>query len=215
MRKGYVGDDAMRSRLSQRTRWLNNESVGAWMVVAVLLGAGCAQSQASAGLYQVTAPLFALENGPVQACRGSDFTYPPQRCSGVEVRGVDIRHVDHVAVFPNGTMQSTTAFQLVGTWDGHALTVREAPKPVLTATGSPNPCVGDAQTATPTTKALALQQRIAGDQSVLNSHGLAFLAAYACGNFVDIVVAVSSPTVVSYLNAHYTDIQVSGWLRPI
>ena len=95
-------------------------------------------------LWTGTATLLQLSGGDVFLCGGGVLTsLPPAGCGGAVVRGLDPMTVDGAERYANGTI-TTPSVRLVGTWDGHALTVtqpaeRRDPDPPAGQAGVPEP----------------------------------------------------------------------------
>jgi hypothetical protein len=168
-----------------------------------VLGAG--SSGPAAIRYELNAPL-GVAGGRVFAC----FSYAlmdPVSCGGIEVKGVDISQIpegggDH------GSPWSQT-MRLVGTWDGQALTLTQAPQPTQTASGLPQPCTQD---FSPQPGADSTQYQIEVADA-LRSRGVDVLMSTGCdGNAVGIVVPVADDATVNWLTSHY-HVKIVGWLR--
>src|ERR1700680_4606603 len=114
-------------------------SMGLGLVAATLGVLGAGNQGPAATRYELNAPLLAT-GGRVFACF-SDALMDPASCGGNEVKGVDISQLpdgggDHGLPFSH-------PMRLVGTWDGQALTLTEAPQPARAAPGPPEPCSQD------------------------------------------------------------------------
>src|SRR5260370_34398158 len=67
---------------------------------------------------------------------------PVHACGGIEVRGVDASRLPGGDGYPGGGHVSH-AMRLVGTWDGHALTLTEPPQLAAQSPGPPPPAPPD------------------------------------------------------------------------
>jgi hypothetical protein len=169
-----------------------------------VLGAG--SSGPAAIRYELNAPLLAT-GGRVFACFSDALMDPTTGCGGIEVKGVDVSKVpdgggDH------GLPWSQT-MRLVGTWDGHALTLTEAPQPAQTAPGLPQPCTQDFSPQ-PGFDSIQLQIEVA---DALRNRGIDVLMSTGCdGMKVGVVLPVADDATVDWLTRHY-HVNVVGWLR--
>jgi hypothetical protein len=169
-----------------------------------LLGAG--SSGPTAIRYELNAPLLAT-GGRVFACFSDALMGPSSGCGGIEVKGVDISQVPDGGG-DNGSPWSQ-AMRLVGTWDGHALTVTERPQLAEKAAGLPEPCTQDF-TPQPGFDSMQLQIEVA---EALRKRGIDALMSTGCdGTTVGVVVAVADDETVNWLTAHYR-VKIVGWLR--
>src|SRR6202048_2969496 len=101
--------------------------------------------------------------------------------------------------------------RLVGTWDGQALTLTEAPQPAQTAPGLPQPCPQDF-TPQPGFDSIQLQIEVA---KALRNRGIDVLMSTGCdGVTVGVVLPVADDATVDWLTKHY-HVKVVGWLRPV
>jgi hypothetical protein len=132
---------------------------------------------------------------------------------GILVDGTDIQYVRGVERYEDGTLM-TPVLHLIGTWDGHALTLTEPPQPAASETPLPEPCV---QTASPewSPNVPVRQLQVGNDQSTLEAHRIVVLETVTCGSTLGIGVAVAAPDTVRYLESDYGKVSVTGWLRPL
>lgn len=171
-----------------------------------VLGAG--SNGPAAIRYELSAPLLA-NGGRVFACFSDALMGPAAGCGGIEVKGVDVSQIpdgggDH------GSPWSQT-MRLVGTWDGQALTLTEAPQPAQTAAGLPQPCAADA-TSEPGPDAIGLQIQVI---DALATRGIHVLMSTGCGgDTVGVLVPVADEATVSWLTSRY-HARVVGWLQPL
>jgi len=168
-----------------------------------LLGAG--SSGPAATRYELNAPL-AASGGRVFACFSYALMDPADGCGGIEVKGVDFSQV------PDGDgsgLPFSHAIRLVGTWDGHALTVTERPQLAEKASGLPQPCPQD---FSPQPGADSMQRQIEVIDA-LRTRGVDVLMSTGCdGNAVGIVVPVADDATISWLTSHY-HVKIAGWLQ--
>ena len=168
-----------------------------------LLGAG--SSGPAATRYELNAPLVAT-GGRFFAC----FSYALMdwaTCSGIEVKSVDVSQV------PDGGgdhgLPWSQPMRLVGTWDGRALTLTEAPQVAQAAPGLPEPCTQD---FSPQPGFDSMQRQIEVIDA-LRTRGIDVLMSTGCdGNAVGIVVPVADDATVNWLTRHYS-VKIVGWLR--
>ena len=125
-------------------------AVGLGLLAAGLGVLGAGSSGPAAIRYELNAPL-GVTGGRVFAC----FSYAlmdPVSCAGIEVKGIDISHL------PDGSgdrgLPYSQPMRLVGTWDGRALTLTEAPQPAqapsppqMAQSSKPSAAASVAQTA--------------------------------------------------------------------
>jgi len=184
-------------------------------LLGVVLAAGCSVHAGSSSVtYEVIAPLLAEPRGRVYACYSIAESDPFGACSGVVVRGVDIRRVPSVHHDASGSMW-TPSVRLAGTWDGQALTVTKPVRPATPVrTSWLPPCNATVDSATDP-GVLAVEERIARDSPALKQRGVLVLSITRCGNRVDIVVAVADPPTVSYVDRRYGPVNIVGWLQPL
>jgi hypothetical protein len=173
-----------------------------------VLGAG--SSGPAATRYEVTAPLQLATGSKVFACYAFLMTYPAEGCGGILVRGVDFSKVPNVEGYPSGALVSQP-MRLVGTWDGRALTLTEAPQAAQTAPGLPQPCTQDFSPQ-PGFDSIQLQIEVA---DALRKRGSDVLMSAGCdGMTVGVVLPVADDATVDWLTRHY-HVNVVGWLRPL
>jgi hypothetical protein len=171
-----------------------------------LLGAG--SSGPAAMRYELDAPLLAT-GGRVFACFSDDLMDPATHCGGIEVKGVDVSHIpdgggDH------GLPWSQT-MRLVGNWDGHVLTLTEAPQIAQTAPGPPQPCQQDPNSQ-PEPDSIQRQIEVI---DALRSRGVEVLMSTGCDRTtVGVLVPVADDATVAWITSRY-HVNVVGWLRPV
>lgn len=171
-----------------------------------LLGAG--SSGPAETRYELDAPLLAT-GGRVFACFSDALMGPSFGCGGIEVKGVDASQIpdgggDH------GSPWSQT-MRLVGTWDGQALTLTEAPRTAPTAPGSPQPCQQDPNSQ-PDPDSTQRQIEVI---DALRTRGVQVLMSMGCDRTtVGILVPVADDATVSWITSRY-HVKVVGWLRPL
>ncbi len=177
-------------------------------ILAASLGVlGAGSSGPAATRYELHAPL-GVAGGRVFACFSyADALMDPVSCGGIEVKGVDISQI------PDGGGDYGLPFshpmRLVGTWDGRALTLTEAPQPTKTAPGLPQPCTQD---FSPEPGADSMQRQIEVIDA-LRTRGVDVLMSTGCdSNAVGIVVPVADDATVNWLTSHY-HVKIVGWLR--
>jgi hypothetical protein len=140
------------------------------------------------------------------ACRVILSSDPPQGCSGVPVVGSDLDRLRGVEL-SGGVWWTTSPFLLVGTWDGHVLTLTRPPLPSRSAEPEPSPPAGCDPKGTPATTALA--KRIEREGPRIN-----LLELQPCGRRVWVLVAVADePTVIYIRQLFGPQVLVSGWLQ--
>jgi hypothetical protein len=171
-----------------------------------LLGAG--SSGRAAMRYELDAPLLAT-GGRVFACFSDDLMDPATHCGGIEVKGVDVSHIpdgggDH------GLPWSQT-MRLVGTWDGQALTLTEAPQIAQTAPGPPQLCQQDPNSQ-PEPDSIQRQIEVI---DALRSRGVDVLMSTGCDRTtVGVLVPVADDATVAWITSRY-HVNLVGWLRPL
>jgi hypothetical protein len=182
-------------------------AIGLGLVAAGLGVLGAGSSGPAAIRYELNAPLLAT-GSRVFACF-SDALMDPATCGGIEVKGIDISQV------PDGVGDHGLPFshpmRLVGTWDGQALTLTEAPQPAQTAPGLPQPC---AQDFSPQPGFDSIQHQIEVADALRN-RGIDVLMSTGCdGMTVGVVLPVADGATVDCLTNHY-HVKVAGWLQPL
>jgi hypothetical protein len=163
---------------------------------------------ASSDRYTVTTELMlGPGNLPLTACRVMAASEPPASCSGVEVRGVDVKQVPGSRRLSNGAIL-TDSVRLVGMWDGSALNLTQPPH---RATPPRPPAMRVAAQATP--RALAAQQRLVADWQDLQRQGLHVMECSTDGDAVVVLVPVADQRTVSELTQRYGPVVVNAWLQ--
>src|SRR5215470_8688822 len=149
----------------------------AWLRLSLLIGSGlltigCGTVVLAhpAHRYTITTSLLSLKGGPVMACYMIMLSLPPAGCSGVVVKGVDIRGLPGAHAFANGTVETLT-MRLVGNWDRQALTLAKPPVPAKPAPPASSTPV-QATPAPITPDLLDAQRRLNADAERLRSRGI-------------------------------------------
>jgi len=174
-----------------------------------LLGAG--SSGPAVMRYEVTAPRQLATGGKVFACYAFLMTYPAEGCGGIELRGVDFNQMPNVEAYPSGA-QVSQAMRLVGTWDGHVLTLTQRPQPAQKALGLPEPC--HQELGFEGAPALMPRERQVWDD--LRAHGIAVLQSMPCDDTtLGITLVVADDATVAWLTSHYPAVKFAGWLQPL
>src|SRR5439155_2160049 len=107
--------------------------------VTVVVGTGGAPHASAQPTYAVVAPVLRLAGDRRRtACLAFLLSLPPAGCGGAPVTGDDFRHVPGTVHFHNKGWQ-TQPMRLVGTWDGHLLTLTRPPLPARRASPAPTP----------------------------------------------------------------------------
>jgi len=182
-------------------------TIGLGLVAAGVGVLGAGSSGPAAIRYGLNAPLLAT-GSRVFACF-SDALMDPATCGGIEVKGIDISQV------PDGGgdhgLPWSHPLRLVGTWDGHALTLTEGPHPAQTAPGLPEPC---SQAFRPQPGFDSIQHQIEVADALRN-RGVDVLMSTGCdGTTVGVVLPVADDATVDWLTRHYR-VKVVGWLQPL
>jgi hypothetical protein len=188
-------------------------TIGLGLFVAGLGVLGAGAGGPGSTRYEVVAPLLSVGDGDVYACFSYAQSSSPTACSGVRVRGVDIRRIATVQGYAESPTLETPPVRLVGRWEEGALTLTEPPQPASAATPLPEPCsqpIG----FQPSSDVMALQDRVVRDPAFANRNIL-FLESMPCEGRVGLLVAVADPETVSYLQGRYPAVVVTGWLQPI
>ena len=183
-------------------------TMGLGLVAATLGVLGAGSSGPAAIKYELNAPLLAT-GGRVFACFSDALMDPTAGCGGIEVKGVDISQL------PDGGgdhgLPWSHPMRLVGTWDGKALTLTEAPQAAQRAPGLPQPC---SQDFSPQPGSDSIQRQIEVIDGLRN-RGVDVLMSTGCdGMAVGVVVPVADDATVDWLTRHY-HVKVVGWLRPL
>ncbi|TMD20447.1 MAG: hypothetical protein E6J07_04620 [Chloroflexi bacterium] len=168
-------------------------AVGLGLLAAGLGVLGAGSSGPAAIRYELNAPL-GVTGGRVFAC----FSYALM----VDVSQVPDGGGDH-------GLPWSQPMRLVGTWDGRALTLTEAPQVAQAAPGLPEPCTQD---FSPQPGFDSMQRQIEVIDA-LRTRGIDVLMSTGCdGNAVGIVVPVADDATVNWLTRHYS-VKIVGWLR--
>ena len=157
--------------------------------------------------YTVVAPVLYLRKvGTPLACLTVLESLPPAGCGGVPVTGYDFRHLVGRVRFHGMGWQSRHALRLVGTWNGHVLTLTRPPSRVRRSTPAPSPPT----TCRPTPTGTALGRRITRAHMRLN-----MLELGPCGKTAWVLVAVADRATISFIHHRFgRSVIVTGWLRP-
>jgi hypothetical protein len=202
-------------------RWLL--LVIGWLLAVV--AAGCGQAASSTrptngvspapvaatqpASYEVVAPVLHLNRvGKPMACLTFLQSLPPAGCGGVAVTGYDFTKVPGLVRFADMGWQ-TPPLRLIGTWDGHALTVTSVSPAAASAQSEPGPpkaCDGSRETAA--SRALA--------RAITRAHlRIKMLELSPCREAAWVLVAVADQSTISYIRDRFGDrVIVKGWLRP-
>lgn len=185
-------------------------TMGLGLLAAILGVLGAGSGGPGSVKYEVAASLSARD-GQVSACWAS---MDPGSCGVVPVRGIDVGQYQNFEWSPGAPLM-TAILRLVGTWDGHTLTLTEPAQPAGSATPYPQPCGKLPVGFTPEPRVLALQDRVGTDRALLENQGIEVLGTSACDGVVGIIVVVADPDTVSYLSSRYDTVTVAGWLQPL
>jgi hypothetical protein len=183
-------------------------TLGLGLLAATIGVLGAGSSGPAAVRYELNNPLLAT-GGRVFACFSDALMGPSTGCGGIEVKGVDVSQV------PDGGgdhgLPWSQPMRLVGSWDGQALTLTEAPQPAQAAPGLPEPCQQDFSPQ-PGFDSIQLQTEVT---DALRNRGIDVLMSTGCdGRKVGVVVPVADDATVGWLTRHY-HVNVVGWLRPL
>jgi hypothetical protein len=188
---------------------------GIFQVAALLtvISCGAAPQRATEARYTVEGALHQSPRAPTEICGIVFLSLPPADCGGVEVRGVEIRTVKGARVYGDGTVEANDV-QLVGTWDGHALTATRSPQTVSPTKVVQIPdCGAVAQPASTTQRPSEIARQIQEDAVDLRTRGIPVIAAQVCGNTVLVVVPVADRGTVDYLRNRYDGLAIVSWFR--
>jgi hypothetical protein len=187
---------------------------GSVILLALIADSAVTQLEIPAGpRYEVVATLLALKGAPTYACEATLLSLPPAGCSGVLVRGVDINQVPGVTRYQNGTME-TGPLQLVGVWNGLALTLTQPARPAKDTPGVDYPAC---PTTSPAVEAQGLQreQYVVQTWKGLEKRGIQLISVWPCGEKLDMEVSVADAQTIDYLTRTYGPVNVFGWLSPV
>jgi hypothetical protein len=193
--------------------------LGAALVVLFIALTSCGAvggSVTSAQQYTVTASLMQKPGNDPMACNAIPLSFPPPGCGGVAIHGLDMDSVPGVFTYSNGLRATQTTFRLVGTWDGHALTLMRGPvaAPMSAESRISPECQQEPGTVAggPTPP---LMQRVMDDEALLRSKGIQLLEFYACKGTVFLGLAVADPPAVAFLTNRYGYVEIGSWLQPV
>ena len=180
--------------------------MGFGLLAAALGVLGAGSSGPAAIRYELNAPLLAT-GGRVFACFSYVLMGPSDGCGGIEVQGVDINRL------PDGGgargLPFSQPMRLVGTWDGQALTLTEAPQAAQTAPGLPPLCTRNFNSQ-PEPDSIQRQIEVT---DALRSRGVDVLESTGCDRTtVGVLVPVADEATVAWITKHY-HVNVVGWLR--
>jgi hypothetical protein len=177
--------------------------------VTVVVSNSPAPEKASLLKYTIVAlVLYRTTMKTPMACLAILTSLPPAGCSGVPVTGYDFTRLAGLVRFgPMGW--ETPQLRLVGTWNGHALTLPRTPVPVTTHRPEPSPPAACHDHTTSDASALA--------RRITRAHvRIHMLELNPCGNSVWLLVAVADQPTVSHVRGHFGGrVIVNGWLRPV
>ena len=177
-------------------------TLGLGLVTAGLGVLGAGSSGPAAIRYELDAPLLAAE-GRVFACFSDDLMNT--RCGGIELKGVDISQVPD----GGGNPPWSPTMRLVGTWDGQALRLTEAPQVAQTPPGLPPLCTQDFN-AQPEPDSTQRQIEVI---RALQSRGVDVLESTGCDRAtVGVLVVVADDATVYWITKHYR-VNVVSWMR--
>ena len=181
-------------------------SLGFGLLAAALGVVGAGSSGPAAIRYELNAPLLAT-GGRVFACFSDALMDPAAGCGGIEVKGVDVSQVpdgggDHGSPW-------SQPMRLVGTWDGQALTLTEAPQSAQTPPELPPLCTQDFNSQSEPDSTPRQIEVI----DALQSRGVDVLESAGCDRAtVGVLVVVADDATVDWITTHYR-VNVVSWLR--
>jgi len=165
-------------------------------------------------LYSVTATVMQKPGEAPHACFGTPLPYPPIGCGGPDLRGVDMLTVRGVTRYSNGVL-ATGALRLVGTWDGHALTLTRPPESAAATDVTRMPQCAQEPGTSSSDPIPQVMKEVMADEGLLRSHGIQLLEFYPCKNTVFLGLAVADSQSVDFLTSRYGHVEVAGWLQPV
>lgn len=180
--------------------------LGLFAATLGVLGAG--SNGPAVARYEVTAGLQFETDGRVFACYASDLMFPRDACTGIEIRGVDLNQLRNSEIDPSG--EFSQPMRLVGTFDGHVLTLTETPQPAKPAPGLYEPCQqpGGFDGAPGMNK---LQIEL---WDALQAHGITVLETVPCDDTtLGVTVVMADDSMVSWMTRSYPHVKVATWLR--
>ena len=181
-------------------------SLGFGLLAAALGVLGAGSSGPAAIRYELDAPLLAT-GGRVFACFSDALMDPAAGCGGIEVKGVDVSQVpdgggDHGSPW-------SQPMRLVGTWDGQALTLTEAPHSAQTPPELPPLCTQDFNSQSEPDSTPRPIEVI----DALQSRGVDVLESAGCDRAtVGMLVVVADDATVDWITTHYR-VNVVSWMR--
>jgi hypothetical protein len=177
-------------------------TMGLGLFAATLGVLGAGSSGPAAVRYELDAPLLAT-GGRVFACFSDDLMNTG--CGGIEVKGVDVSQIPE----GGGNPPWSPMMRLVGTWDGQALTVTEAPQVAQRPPGLPPLCTQDVN-AQPEPDSMQGQIEVI---RALQSRGADVLESNGCDHAtVGVLVVVADDATVDWMTKHYR-VNVVSWMR--
>lgn len=176
--------------------------------VTVVVSHSPAPEKASLVTYTVVAPvLYRTTMKAPMACLAILTSLPPAGCSGVPVTGYDFTRLTGLVRF-GATGWETPQLRLIGTWNGHTLTLTRTPVQVTTHRPEPSPPAACHGHATPQAGALA--------RRITRAHArIRMLELSPCGDTVWLLIAVADKATNSYIHEHFgSRVRIAGWLQP-
>jgi hypothetical protein len=162
-------------------------TVGLGLLAATIGVLGAGSSGPAATRYELDAPLLAT-GGRVFACFSDDVSQVPEG---------------------GGDPPWSQTMRLVGTWDGQALTLTEAPQVAQTPPGLPPLCTQDFNSQ-PEPDSMQRQIEVI---DALRRRGVDVLESTGCDRAtVGVLVVVADDATVDWITKHY-HVNVVGWLR--
>lgn len=159
--------------------------------------------------YAVNAPLMFMRAGPTYAC----FTFDLMgHCAGIPVRGATLGNLPIDGLMTAADIGIITLpVRLVGSWDGTALTLTQAPEPAPAPMAIHQPC--EQTTDFDGNFVISWQSRVWDDPGP-SGRGLHVMETMPCDRTtLGVLVAVADETTVKWLSTHYPSVRVAGWLQ--
>jgi len=186
------------------------------MILALIAGAACSRSASQTAifpLYAVTSIVMQKPGEPPHACAFMPLPYPPIGCGGPNLRGLDLITMHGATRYQNGVL-ATQMLHLVGTWDGHELTLTRPPHTAAMADATPMP-IGQCPSQPAQVAPPPLMQKVISDEALLKAQGIQLLEFGPCGDSLFLVITVADRDSVHFLVNRYGPVQVAGWLKPL
>jgi hypothetical protein len=174
--------------------------VVAYVVLLIAVG-GCAHfgpAALSGPLYTVTSEVMQKSGDAPVACFAIPLPYPPIGCGGVALRRIDLLTMPGVTVYRNG-VRATAVLRMVGTWDGHALSLTRSPGTTRTEEATRLPTCADTPGRSSADPLPPVMQRVIDDDASLRAQGVQLLEFGPCRDSVFFVVPVADSTTVELL----------------